>query len=157
MPRKKKDGMGDTIWMFDVSGSMDDREVSAALTENDRYRKSGDIQLRRQVVIQYTSEVVSVEFFEPEDDITFERHGCGGTDVEAAFREANQLKNKGLIDPVCWIVLSDMYDCWPPQPEEPVIFISTTPLMHLNAEGLPPYGLVAELYIPELHDDLPHV
>ena len=152
MPRKKKDGVGDTIWMLDVSSSMHDLEVSAALTENHRMRQSGDIQMRRQVLIQYTSEVVSVEFFEPDEDITFERHGSGGTDVVSAFREANGLKQKGLIDPVCWIVMSDMYDDWPPEPEEPVIFISTTPLMELSGWRLPPYGVTAELYIPELHD-----
>ena len=152
MPRKKKDGMGDTIWMFDVSGSMEDEAVGAALSANHDFRKSGEIQMRRQVLIQYTSEVVSVEFFEPDQDITFERHGSGGTDVVSAFREANSLKQKGLIDPVCWIVMSDMYDIWPPEPEEPVIFISTTPLMELSGWNLPPYGVTAELYIPELHD-----
>ena len=152
MPRKKKDGMGDTIWMLDVSGSMSDMEVSAALTENDRLRKSGDIQMRRQVLIQYTSEVVSVEFFEPDENINFERHGSGGTSVVSAFREANSLKQKGVIDPVCWIVMSDMYDDWPPEPEEPVIFISTTPLQQSENWCLPPYGVTAELRIPELHD-----
>ncbi len=153
MPRKKKHGMGDTIWMLDVSGSMADCEVQAGLSENHRLRKSGEISMRRQVLIQYTSEVVSVDFYEPEEEIQFSRNGSGGTDVSAAFTEATELKHKGLIDPACWIVMSDMFDNWPPPPEEPVIFLSTTPLLELDDNWLPPYGVIAQLKVPEMEGD----
>ena len=154
MPRRKKDGMGDWIVMLDVSGSMSDKEVGGCFGELNRLSRDGEIALRRTVVIQYTAHVVSVEYFQPGEEIVFTRNGSGGTDVSAAFREAKQLQYSGEIEPVCWLVMSDMYDCWPPPPEEDVLWISTTPLEHI-ARSVPPYGVVTHLQIPEFYEEEP--
>jgi len=142
LPRRKNKGLKDIVVMVDESGSMHDVEVEAGFANLASLFDNGEIPLARTVVLHFSGYVDCIEVFEPGEVPIFERKTNGGTDFRAAFNEARELERKGIIDPCCWIMITDMYDSYPSPPEQPVLWLSTTPLGTLR-DRLPDYGDIA--------------
>ena len=104
------------------------------------------ISFDRLVVMHFTSYVGKIEYFEPGDDIQYIRHSSGGTCFTTAFNKARDMELEGDIDPSCYIVMTDMYDRFPPEPDHPVLWMSVTPTETLYSYGsIPEYGKLTHL------------
>ena len=146
LPSKSSYGLKDIVIMNDESGSMNDEENQACLTNIDELAQLGVISFDRLVVMHFTSCVGKVEYFEPGDDIKYIRHSSGGTCFTTVFNEAIRLEQEGDIDPSCYIVMTDMYDYYPPEPDHPVLWMSVThPEILLGHDSIPEYGKLTHL------------
>ena len=146
LPSKQSYGLKDIIIMNDESGSMNDEENQACLTNIDELAQLGVISFDRLVVMHFTSRVGKVEYFEPGDDIKYVRHSSGGTCFSSVFNKARDMEEVGDIDPSCYIVMTDMYDYFPPEPDCPVLWMSVTdPEDLLNHHAIPKYGRLTHL------------
>ena len=132
--------------MNDESGSMNDEENQACLTNIDELAQLGIISFDRLVVMHFTSYVGKIEYFEPGDDIQYIRHSSGGTCFTTAFNKARDMELEGDIDPSCYIVMTDMYDTFPPEPDHPVLWMSVTPTETLYSHcSIPEYGKLTHI------------
>ena len=148
LPSKGSYGLKDIVIMNDESGSMNDEENQACLTNIDELSQLGLISFDRLVVMHFTSCVGKVEYFEPGDDIKYIRHSSGGTCFTTVFNKARDMELIGDIDPSCYIVMTDMYDYYPPEPDHPVLWMSVThPEVLLGHDSIPKYGRLTHLKI----------
>jgi predicted metal-dependent peptidase len=146
LPSKSSYGLKDIVIMNDESGSMNDEENQACLTNIDELAQLGVISFDRLVVMHFTSCVGKVEYFEPGDDIKYMRHSSGGTCFSTVFNKARDMELEGDIDPSCYIVMTDMYDYYPPEPDHPVLWMSVThPEILLGHDSIPKYGRLTHL------------
>jgi predicted metal-dependent peptidase len=146
LPSKSSYGLKDIVIMNDESGSMNDEENQACLTNIDELAQLGIISFDRLVVMHFTSYVGKVEYFEPGDDIQYIRHSSGGTCFASVFNKARDMELEGDIDPSCYIVMTDMYDTYPPEPDHPVLWMSVTPTETLYSyNSIPEYGKLTHI------------
>ena len=148
LPSKGAYGLRDIVIMNDESGSMSEEENQACLTNIDELNQQGIVSFDRVVLMHFTTRVSHIEYFEPGDDLIYRRHSSGGTSFESAFKKAKELEDESLIDPSCYIVMTDMYDWFPPEPEHPVLWMSVTSPQELyHNEMIPAYGKITHLEI----------
>ena len=146
LPSKSSYGLKDIVIMNDESGSMNAEENQACLTNIDELAQLGIISFNRLVVMHFTSYVGKVEYFEPGDDIQYIRHSSGGTCFTSAFNKARDMELEGEIDPSCYIIMTDMYDTFPTEPDHPVLWMSVTPTENLYYHNcIPEYGKLTHL------------
>ena len=148
LPSKGSYGLKDIVIMNDESGSMNEEENQACLTNIDELNQQGLVTFDRVVLMHFTTRVSHIEYFEPGDDLIYKRHSSGGTCFDTVFKKAKELEDDSLIDPSCYIVMTDMYDWFPPEPDHPVLWMSVTKPEVLYANDLIPiYGKITHLQI----------
>ena len=148
LPSKGSYGLKDIVIMNDESGSMNEEENQACLTNIDELNQQGLVTFDRVVLMHFTTRVSHIEYFEPGDDLIYKRHSSGGTCFDTVFKKAKELEDDSLIDPSCYIVMTDMYDWFPPEPDHPVLWMSVTKPEVLYANDLiPNYGKITHLQI----------
>ena len=148
LPSKGAYGLKDIVIMNDESGSMSEEENQACLTNIDELNQQGLVSFDRVVLMHFTTRVSHIEYFEPGDDLIYRRHSSGGTCFDTVFKKAKELEEDSLIDPSCYIVMTDMYDWFPPEPEHPVLWMSVTSPQELYSnEMIPSYGKITHLQI----------
>ena len=148
LPSKGSYGLKDIVIMNDESGSMSEEENQACLTNIDELNQQGLVSFDRVVLMHFTTRVSHIEYFEPGDDLIYRRHSSGGTCFDTVFKKAKELEDDSLIDPSCYIVMTDMYDWFPPEPEHPVLWMSVTSPQELyHNEMIPAYGKITHLEI----------
>mgnify|MGYP001182583697 FL=1 len=146
LPSKSSYSLKDIIIMNDESGSMSVEENQACLTNIDDLAQQGIISFDRLVVMHFTTTVGEIEYFETGDDIKYIRHSSGGTCFRTVFDKAKDMECEGLIDPSCYIVMTDMYDDFPTEPEQPVLWMSVTDIDTLYSyNSIPEYGKITHL------------
>ena len=146
LPSKSSYGLKDIVIMNDESGSMNDEENQACLTNIDELAQLGIISFDRLVVMHFTSYVGKLEYFEPGYDIQYIRHSSGGTCFTTVFNKARDMELEGDIDPSCYIVMTDMYDTYPLEPDHPVLWMSVTPIETLYSHNsIPEYGKLTHI------------
>ena len=146
LPSKGSYGLRDIVIMNDESGSMSEEEKQACLTNIDELNQQGLVSFDRVVLMHFTTRVSHIEYFEPGDDIQYIRHSSGGTCFTTAFNKARDMELEGDIDPSCYIVMTDMYDTYPPEPDHPVLWMSVTPTETLYSyNSIPEYGKLTHI------------
>mgnify|MGYP005645136759 CR=1 FL=1 len=148
MPSKGGKGIKDIVVMIDESGSMSEREVNAVFTNLSILFESGDIPLSKVALLHFASTVDHVDIIESGELPEYLRRTNGGTDFEEAFDKAKEMEEEGEIDPACYIVMTDMYAQTPPEPEHPVLWMSTTNPADIEY-WIPEYGRLTHLEVGE--------
>ncbi len=149
MPTKTGKKLDDIVIMIDESGSMGEDEIEAVFNNINQLFEDGDIPLCRVALIHFAghSNIPDqyVEYVDEGEIPEYRRLLNGGTDFQAAFNKAVELEERGEINPSCYIMMTDMYDEYPPEPDFPVLWMSVTPEDSLYC--LPKYGSFTQLII----------
>ncbi len=152
MPSKGGKTMDDIVIMIDESGSMSEEEIQAVFTNISELFEGGDIPLCKVAVIHFSGydEIPDehTEIVYEGDMPEYSRRTSGGTNFEGAFRKAVQLEERGEINPSCYIMMTDMEDYYPEEPDYPVLWMSTQSFEQVSEwPGIPEYGKFTQLMI----------
>jgi predicted metal-dependent peptidase len=152
MPSKSGKRLDDIVIMIDESGSMSEEEVQAVFTNINELFEDGDIPLCNVAVIHFAgySDIPDehVELVGEGTMPEYKRLVSGGTNFTGAFNKAMELELKGDINPSCYIVMTDMEDDYPEEPDHPVLWMSTQPEECLSGwPGLPSYGKFTQIAV----------
>ncbi len=152
MPSRGGKSINDIVIMIDESGSMSDKEIQAVFTNMSDLFESGDVPLCKVAVIHFAGyswvEDDHVEIVEQGDMPEYKRRVSGGTNFQGAFDKAKEMEMLGHIDPSCYIVMTDMEDYYPDEPDFPVLWMSTQSESQLSGwPGLPEYGKFTHLLV----------
>ena len=152
MPSKAGKTLDDIVIMIDESGSMSEDEVQAVFTNISELFEGGDIPLCRVAVIHFSgySDIPDhhVELIDEGDMPEYMRRTNGGTNFQGAFNKAVELERRGEINPSCYIVMTDMEDEYPDEPDYPVLWMSTQSLEQVSGwPGIPEYGKFTQLIV----------
>ena len=152
MPSKAGKTMDDIVIMIDESGSMSEEEIQAVFTNISELFEGGDIPLCKVAVIHFSGydniPDEHIEIVHEGDMPEYSRRTSGGTNFEGAFRKAVQLEERGEINPSCYIMMTDMEDYYPEEPDYPVLWMSTQSFEQVsNWPGIPEYGKFTQLMI----------
>jgi len=121
LPSIRREGIGAIDVHVDCSGSTWQGLLDQWAAELNAI--AGEAHPERIRVIYWDTIVQGVEEFSCDEEITFKMRGGGGTDLRASFEWVEQ----SGIEPVCSIVLTDMYiGGYPPEPSYPVLFATPT-------------------------------
>jgi predicted metal-dependent peptidase len=126
---------------FDTSGSVGDEEVAQFFAELNSILE--EFQETEVLFIQCDSRVNSFELKTSEDlPLEPKVYGRGGTRFIPVFEAIEESEHT----PVCLVYCSDM-ECgeYPPEPEYPVLWLSTQPLQNVMYLGELPFGEVLEI------------
>lgn len=117
---KIKDYIFDVIVVLDVSGSMNNSEISLGLNEINALCKLQNSSLK---IIQVDKEVQEIKKYKP--STTFTRKGAGGTRMYPAIEFIKE--NKLQYDSIIFITdgLIEDISTWEYKPNRPVIFLTT--------------------------------
>lgn len=119
LPDIDSDRVGTVVFAIDTSGSVDAQMLSQFLAEAEEALHT--VRPTKMVIIQCDSEVQQVDEFYPGDQVKVELRGGGGTRFAPIFEE---IKAKD-IDPLCVVVLTDLYGSFPDTaPEVPTLWVS---------------------------------
>jgi len=120
-PSPNGECMGPIVVAVDCSGSINDRELSAYVAEMVAIHQ--DMSPQAMHVLYFSGNVTHADSFGPDDEITITPRGGGGTAFSPIFRHVDGHD----LEPSCAVVLTDMCcDDFGPEPEYPVLWISTT-------------------------------
>jgi predicted metal-dependent peptidase len=152
MPSKGGKTMDDIVIMIDESGSMSEEEIQAVFTNISELFEGGDVPLCKVAVIHFSGydniPDEHVEIVHEGDMPEYSRRTSGGTNFEGAFRKAVQLEERGEINPSCYIMMTDMEDYYPEEPDYPVLWMSTQTFEQVsNWPGIPEYGKFTQLMV----------
>ena len=152
MPSKAGKSLDDIVIMIDESGSMSEEEIQAVFTNIGELFEGGDIPLCNVAIIHFSgySDIPDqhVEIINEGDMPEYARRTSGGTDFEGAFKKAVQLEERGMIQPSCYIVMTDMEDYYPDEPDYPVLWMSTQSYEQIGEwPGIPKYGKFTQLIV----------
>jgi predicted metal-dependent peptidase len=121
LPALQNQELGEIVWGFDTSGSVDDVLVAQFRSEIEAVAQ--DLQPTRVHVIYCDSRVQGVQTFERGDPIELRPRGGGGTRFEPVFEIIEELG----IQPACVIYLTDMEGSFPDEePDYPVLWATTS-------------------------------
>jgi len=121
LPALQGHEMGEIVWGFDTSGSVDD--VLVAQFAREIQAVAEDLQPARVHVVYCDSRVHAVDTFEQGDPIVLKPKGGGGTAFEPVFDRVAELG----ITPACLIYLTDMEGSFPDDaPDYPVLWATTS-------------------------------
>lgn len=120
MPSLVKTPNKPLVVVCDTSGSIGDKELAAFGAEINSIIRT----VRPSVthVLWVDTQVNEHQKFTPEDRIEFKPGGGGGTDLEVSWDYIEKEK----IEPMCVVVISDLYTPFNKQPKFPVLWVSTT-------------------------------
>ena len=112
--------LGECVFFIDCSGSIDDKEIAQFAAEVRKVHT--DLNPSKLHVVYFDSEVSHHDTFLPDDEVSVQAHGGGGT----AFSPLWKFIEDNDIQPVVSVVLTDLccYD-WGDRPEYPVLWVST--------------------------------
>ena len=152
MPSKGGKSLDDIVIMIDESGSMSEEEIQAVFTNIGELFEGGDIPLCRVAVIHFSGyddiPDEHVEIVHEGDMPEYSRRTRGGTNFEGAFKKAVELEERGDITPSCYIMMTDMEDYYPEEPDYPVLWMSTQSFEQVsNWPGIPEYGKFTQLIV----------
>jgi predicted metal-dependent peptidase len=152
MPTRGGKSIDDIVIMIDESGSMSEREIQAVFTNMSDLFESGDIPLCKVAVIHFAGyswvHDEHVEVVEEGDMPEYKRRVSGGTNFQGAFNKAKEMEVLGNINPSCYIVMTDMEDQFPPEPDFPVLWMSTQSMEQISCwPGIPEYGKFTHLVV----------
>ena len=152
MPSKGGKTMDDIVIMIDESCSMNEREIKAVFANISELFEGGDIPLCKVAIIHFSGydEIPDehIEIIYEGDMPEYSMRTSGGTNFEGAFKKAVQLEERGDINPSCYIVMTDMEDNYPEEPDYPVLWMSTQSIEQVsNWPGIPEYGKFTQLII----------
>ena len=152
MPSKGGKSLDDIVIMIDESGSMSEEEIQAVFTNISELFEGGDIPLCKVAVIHFSGyddiPDEHIEIVHEGDMPEYSRRTSGGTDFEGAFKKAVQLEERGMIQPSCYIMMTDMEDYYPEEPDYPVLWMSTQSFEQVSEwPGIPEYGKFTQLMI----------
>lgn len=120
LPSLGGEAMGEILWLVDCSGSITDEQLSQYGAEGNAVKQ--DVRPSKMHVVYFDHSVCGYEVFGPDDELVLRPHGGGGTAFSPAFKFA---LDKG-IEPVCCVVLTDLYcDDFGPVPDYPVLWVTT--------------------------------
>lgn len=122
MPSRSGERMGPIAFFVDCSGSVDDAQLAQMAAEVRTVHE--DLRPEKLHVVYFDAEVTHYDCFLPDDTVSINFHGGGGTDVRTAF---DYLDAEGHADGLaCTIVLTDGYTPYPTGSSTPVIWAMTT-------------------------------
>ena len=122
LPSLRSDEMGELVWGFDTSGSVD--EVLIGQWRNEIQAVVEDLKPRRVHVIYCDAKVHRVDTFERGDPIELRPLGGGGTSFVPVFEKLEELG----IEPACLVYLTDLEGSFPKEaPPYPVLWATTQP------------------------------
>jgi len=152
MPSKGGKSLDDIVIMIDESGSMGEEEIQAVFTNISELFEGGDIPLCKVAVIHFSGyddiPDEHIEIVHEGDMPEYSRRTNGGTNFEGAFNKAVELEARGEITPSCYIMMTDMEDYYPAEPDYPVLWMSTQSFEQVsNWPGIPEYGKFTQLMI----------
>ena len=152
MPSKAGKSLDDIVIMIDESGSMSNEEIEAVFTNIQHLFEGGEIPLCNVAIIHFSGYTdipdQHVEIISDGNLPVYSRRTSGGTDFEGAFNKAMQLEERGMIEPSCYIVMTDMEDYYPNEPDYPVLWMSTQSYEQVSDfPGIPKYGKFTQLII----------
>jgi predicted metal-dependent peptidase len=128
LPSTTKEGTGHIDVAIDCSGSISDRELEEFGSKFDALHEELKPELVR--AIYFDAVVQNVKEFGPEDAVTFDVKGRGGTDVRSAFKWIEESGRQ----PKCLVVLTDLETPFPDMPPSyPVLWITVN-------QHTPPFG-----------------
>jgi len=120
LPTLHSETMGEIVVVIDTSGSIDQATLNAfggeikAIVQSSRPSKTH--------VVYCDAAINHVDEFGPNNDLTFNMHGGGGTDFRPPFE---YVECEGL-KPVCLVYLTDLYGPFGNPPDYPVMWVATT-------------------------------
>jgi len=120
IPGLQKEGAGEIVFGIDTSGSIGHEEIKQFWSEIDYVMEN--IKPSKMHTLYFHSSVWFDESFELGRCQFPDKIETGGTNFQAVF---DRIEEKD-INPRCLIMLTDMYDEFPPEPNYPVIWIATT-------------------------------
>ena len=152
MPSKGGKSLDDIVIMIDESGSMGEEEIQAVFTNISELFEGGDIPLCKVAVIHFSGyddiPDEHIEIVHEGDMPEYSRRTNGGTNFEGAFNKAVELEARGEITPSCYIMMTDMEDYYPAEPDYPVLWMSTQSFEQVSEwPGIPEYGKFTQLMI----------
>lgn len=152
MPSKGGKSLDDIVIMIDESGSMSEEEIQAVFTNISELFEGGDIPLCKVAIIHFSGyddiPDEHIEIVHEGDMPEYSRRTGGGTNFEGAFNKAVQLEDRGMIQPSCFIMMTDMEDYYPAEPDYPVLWMSTQSFEQVSSwPGIPEYGKFTQLMI----------
>jgi predicted metal-dependent peptidase len=152
MPSKGGKSLDDIVIMIDESGSMGEDEIQAVFTNISELFEGGDVPLCKVAIIHFSGyddiPDEHIEIVHEGDMPEYSRRTNGGTDFEGAFKKAVQLEERGMIQPSCYIMMTDMEDYYPEEPDYPVLWMSTQSFEQVSEwPGIPQYGKFTQLMI----------
>jgi len=152
MPSKGGKSLDDIVIMIDESGSMGEEEIQAVFTNIGELFEGGEIPLCKVAVIHFSGyddiPDEHIEIVYEGDMPEYSRRTNGGTNFEGAFNKAVELEARGEITPSCYIMMTDMEDYYPAEPDYPVLWMSTQSFEQVSSwPGIPEYGKFTQLMI----------
>ena len=125
LPGLYSEEIGSIVIAIDESGSVDLAITEAFAAEISAIKE--DLRPEKTVLLHFDSEVGKVEEFGPDDEFKMVRYCQGGTDFRPPVQAAQDLPTQ----PMCLIVLTDLYGPFPESPPDfPVLWVS---INHLEA------------------------
>lgn len=120
LPSLGGQAMGDVLVAVDCSGSIGPKELAEFAAEMAAIKL--DCMPRRVEVLYFDSTVSHHDSFGCDDELVVAPHGGGGTAFSPIFRYADEHG----IEPVCCVVLTDLYcNDYGPPPGYPVLWATT--------------------------------
>lgn len=133
LPSLGGEKMGKILIAVDCSGSIGQKELNEFAAEMASIKN--DVRPEAIDVLYFDSRVCHHDHFEQDEDLVVEPHGGGGT----AFSPIFAYTEEHDIDPVCCVVLTDLYcSDFGPAPDYPVMWIT-------NGATTAPWGQVIEM------------
>jgi predicted metal-dependent peptidase len=133
LPTSTGERMGDLVFAIDCSGSIGQTELSQFAAEIRTVKE--DLCPTMIHVIYFDSDVCHYDKFGPDDPLTINPHGGGGTDFAPVFQ---YMLDNG-IEPVATVFLTDLCcNSFGDAPACPVLWVTTAP-------GTAPFGEVVEM------------
>ena len=130
LPTLYSESMGEMVVCIDTSGSIDQATLNAFGGEIRAIH--GSTRPEKLTVIYCDARVNHVDEFGPNDELHFDMHGGGGTDLTQSF---NYVQEKGL-QPECMVVLTDMYTPFGNAQDFPVMWCATTDVLAPHGETI---------------------
>jgi predicted metal-dependent peptidase len=120
LPSLSGERMGEILIAVDCSGSIGPQELNEFAAE--MFAIKQDVRPTKVHVLYFDSSVSHYDKFEQDEDLHVEGHGGGGTAFSPIFAKADELG----IEPVCCVVLTDLY-CgdFGPCPSYPTLWVTT--------------------------------
>jgi len=120
LPSRTGEVLGECVFFVDCSGSINDQQIAQFNAEVSKVHR--DLHPTKLHVIYFDSSVSHHDTFLPNDEVTMQPHGGGGT----AFSPLWEFIEDNDIQPVVAIVLTDLCcNDWGDAPDYPVLWVST--------------------------------
>ncbi|MBS0454015.1 MAG: hypothetical protein JSS14_22155 [Proteobacteria bacterium] len=120
LPTLYSESMGTMFIGIDTSGSIDQPTLNAFGAEIKAIHAA--VRPERLVVAYCDAAINHVDEFGPNDELHFDMHGGGGTDMRKLFEYVEE----NALNPECMAVLTDLYTPFPDHIDHPTLWVATT-------------------------------